>query len=373
MSSVSFQHVSINLPAGALDDFSIDVPDRELLVLAGPEDSGASTALRAIAGLQPAASGEILIAEKRVDNLPATERDIAMIFRDDALYPAMTVQENMAFALKRRKFPEAEIKRRVAEAASLLGLEEILGRKPSGLTPIARRQVSLARAVARQPKVFLFDDPLAGLEPALRAELRAQIIRLHHEVQATFIYATSDQADALAMAQRMALLNHGSIRQTGDPLTLYRQPADTFVAAFLGHPRMNFIRGKMRGTTFKESGDGVIEIDLAGNIEAASSAGREVIAGIRPEEIGITPLSPGKPGPLQFRALLDVVELQGSRANYHLDTGSHKLIARAAPPESADEAGHRIQFRLDPAQIHLFDPGTTKRLSAERGSALSTD
>jgi multiple sugar transport system ATP-binding protein len=373
MAKVSVQHVSKTYAAEnrvALEDVNIEVADREFLVLAGPPGCGSRSLLRMIAGLESIPKGDILIGEKRVNDLPPSERDIAMLFETDALYPRMTIFANMAFGLELRKFPKAEIKRRVTETATMLGIEPALGRKPAGLSGAERRRVSLGRAIARQPKAFLFNEPLAHLDSATAARMRAEIIRLHQRLQSTMIYATHDPVEAMTMGDRVAVLREGVLQQAGPPLRLYREPDNLFVAGYLGNPPMNFIRGKLReagdALVFKETGEGVIEMKLTSRPEARPFAGREIIAGVRPEDIGIVS-GAASPGAQRFRSLLDVVELTGAEANAHLETGAHTLIARTRSAPGiigGEEAGHRVQFEIDPARIHLFDPESTRRITA---------
>jgi len=373
MAKVSVQHVSKIQTAergresAAVQDFNLEVNDRELVVLAGPAGCGHSAMLRMIAGLEKISKGDISIGDKRVNDLPARERDIAMVFRNDALYPRMSVFENMALGLKLRKFPTAEIKRRVTEAAAILGLEQVLDRRVGSLSGGERHRVALGRAIARQPKVFLFEEPLADLDPGMRARMRTEILRLHHRLQATMIYVTEDQGEAMTMGERLVVMNEGVIQQTGAPLALYREPGNLFVAGFLGSPPMNFIRGKLRDApealVFKETGDGVIEIKFADRPEAKPFAGREIIAGIRAEDIKIV-TGAARPGVPRYRSLLDVVEVTGAEAHLHLETGAHSLIGRMETAIGNDEAGHRVQFEIDPARVHLFDPETTRLITA---------
>jgi multiple sugar transport system ATP-binding protein len=367
MPTVSVQRVSTNKAAEttpALRDFSLDVVDRELLVLTGPAHCGHTQILRAIAGLDPIASGEITIAGKPIHTLPPHERDIAMLFHGDTLYPRLTVAENLAFALKLRKFPETEIKRRVAEAVSQLALEPLLNRKPATLSTPERFRASLGRAIARQPKIFLFDDPLAHLDATTRLAMRAEILRLHLTLQATIIFATSHPVEALTMANRVAVLSNGTLQQIGPPLEVYRNPANTFVAATLGAPPMNLIHGKLRDTgdtlIFKETGEGVLEFKFPATPDLKQFANRELLAGIRAEDIIITD-TPVKQGTQRFKALLDVVEFTGANTHAHIDTGAHKIIAHTAGTMGADEAGHRVQFEI--SSVQLFDPETTNRIS----------
>jgi len=280
----------------------------------------------------------------------------------------MSVFDNMAFGLKLRKFPKAEIKRRVTEAAGLLGIAQSLDRRPGSLlTGGERRRVALGRAIVRQPKVFLFDQPLIDLDAATRAGMRTEILRLHQRLQATMIYVTHDPVEAMTMGDRIVVMKEGVIQQTGAPLGLYREPDNLFVAGYLGAPPMNFIRGKLReagdALIFKEAGEGVLEINLPGRPAARPFAGREVIAGVRPGDIRIV-TGPARPGAPRFRALLDVVELTGSESSAHIETGAHMLIARTETPVGNEEAGHRVQFEIDPARVHLFDPETTRRIAA---------
>jgi multiple sugar transport system ATP-binding protein len=363
MANLSVQHVSNS----AVQDFNLEVGDREFLVLAGPPGCGNGPVLRLIAGLDPVSTGDIAIGDKRVNDIGPKDRDIAMIFRNDVLYPRMSVAGNMIFALKLRKFPEAEIKRRIADAASILGIESILDRKPATLSPAERFRGNLARAIVRQPKVFLFDEPLENLGPALRVQFRAEILRLHHRLQATFIYATHDPVEAVTMAQRLVVMKEGTIQQVGAAVQLYREPENIFVATALGSPTMNLIRGKLResgdGLIFKETDEGVLEIKLPNRPEARDFAGREVIAGVRPEDIQIVSTPPRQGSP-RYRALLDVVELTGADALAHIETGAHRLIAITQGTIGSEEAGHRVQFEIDPARVHLFDPETTRRITA---------
>jgi multiple sugar transport system ATP-binding protein len=370
MAKVSVQNVSKTYAAEkqlpGVRDFNLEIEDREFVVFAGPRGCGNSSLVRMIAGLEEITKGEIRIGEKRVNDLPPRDRDVAMVFRSDALYPRMSVHDNMALGLKLRKFPMAEIKRRIAETASLLGLEQSLERKPGSLSAGERQRVALGRAIARQPKVFLFEEPLANLDSTMRLGMRTEILRLHQRLQATMIYATHDPVEAMTMGDRVVVIKEGVLQQIGAPARLYREPDNLFVAGYLGRPPMNLIRGKLReagdALLFKEAGEGVMEIKLAGRPEARPFAGRDIIAGVRPEDIRIV-TDPVRPGALRFRALLDVVEWMGAEANAHIETGAHTLVARTRNAPGNDEAGHRVQFEIDPAGIHLFDPETTRRIT----------
>jgi multiple sugar transport system ATP-binding protein len=366
MAKVSVQHVSSREALG-VQDFNIEVNDRELVVLAGPPGCGNSSILRMIAGLEAISKGDIAIGDKRVNDLRAKDRDIAMIFPSDALYPRMSVFDNMAFGLKLRKFPTPEIKKRITEAASILGIGECLDRRPGSLSVAERFRVALGRAIVRQPKFFLFEEPLRSLDDGLRGEGGEESMRLHQRLQATMIYATYDPVEAMTMGERVAAMREGVVQQIGPPLRLYGEPDNLFVAGYLGCPPMNFVRGKLRETgdtlVFKETGEGVLEIKFSGRPEAKPFAGREVIAGIRPEDIDIV-TGPARPGAVRFRSLLDVVELMGAESVAHIETGAHTLLARTAAALGSDEAGHRVQFEIDPARVHLFDPETGRRIAA---------
>jgi multiple sugar transport system ATP-binding protein len=368
MAKVSVQNLSKSAAqghGGAVRDFSLEVSDRELVVITGQASSGASTVLRLIAGLEKPDGGEIALAEKRINDLPARERDVAMVLRGDTLYPRMTVAGNMAYGLKLRGFKKAEIDRHVKDAAANTGVETLLEKYPASLTAEQRHQAALARAVARQPKLFLLDEPLGDFDPATRSRLRAEIIRLRHRLQATMIYATTDPEEAMTLGDRIVVMKEGVIQQTGAPLSLYQEPDNLFVG-FLGNPPLNLIRGKLReagdSIIFKETGEGVLEIKFADRPSLKAHAGREVIAGIRPEEIAMVS-TPARPGTPVYRSLLDVVEPTGAETFFHLETGGHRLIGRTEKALGNDEAGHRVQFEIDPAKVHLFDPETARRIS----------
>jgi multiple sugar transport system ATP-binding protein len=370
MAKVSVQQLSKTAAAGhgcAVQDFSLEVSDREMVVITGAPRSGARAVLRMIAGLEKPAAGEIALADKRVNDLPARERDVAMVFRGETLYPRMTVLQNMAYGLKLRGFKKAEIDRRVSEAAGNVGVEALLEKCPAALNAEEQFRVALGRAVARQPKVFLLDDPLGDFDQTTRARLRADIIRLRHNLQATMIYATADPEEAMTLGDRIVVMKEGAIQQTGAPLSLYQEPDNVYVAGFLGRPPMNLIRGKLReagdAVIFKETGEGVLEIKFADRPWLKAHAGREAIAGIRPEEL-VMVSTPARQGTPVYRSLLDVVEPTGAETFFHLETGGHRLIGRTEKALGNDEAGHRVQFEIDPAKVHLFDPETTRRLTA---------
>ena len=350
----------------AVNDFTLEVEDREFVVFVGPSGCGKSTTLRMIAGLEEITQGDIHIGDRRVNDVPPKDRDIAMVFQNYALYPHMSVYENLAFGLKLRKYPKAEIDKRVNEAAKILGIEALLKRKPKALSGGERQRVAVGRAIVRQPKVFLFDEPLSNLDAKMRIQMRAEITKLHQRLQATMIYVTHDQVEAMTMGDRIVVMKDGVAQQTDAPLALYNQPANLFVAGFLGSPPMNFINGILKqmpdgSLIFKESGDGVIEIKLSDRPAAGAYAGKEVVLGARPEAIKLAE-GPERASGSRFQAVVDIVELMGAETNFHLQTGAHTIICHDQASVDNREAGHRLQFDMDTAKLHLFDPETTNRI-----------
>jgi multiple sugar transport system ATP-binding protein len=359
----------------AVTDFNLDIEDREFVVFVGPSGCGKSTTLRMIAGLEEISKGDIFIGDKRVNDVPPKDRDIAMVFQNYALYPHMSVLENMAFGLKLRKFPKAEIQKRVNEAAAILGLEQLLDRKPKALSGGQRQRVAVGRAIVRQPKVFLFDEPLSNLDAKMRVQMRTEIIKLHQRLQATMIYVTHDQVEAMTMGTRIVVmdavvnpetgLKEGVIQQVDAPLKLYNEPANLFVAGFLGSPPMNFLKGTLRGDgdhlTFKEIPGGTLELKLGSRPAARGYAGKEVILGVRPESCDLVP--EGKPLPENsFQAVVDIVEPMGAETYFYLQTGAHTIISRSHALVDQREAGHRLRFEIQASQVHLFDSQTGLRI-----------
>jgi multiple sugar transport system ATP-binding protein len=349
----------------AVNDVSLEIQDREFVVLLGPSGCGHSSVLRMVAGLEETSRGDIFIGDQRVNDLPPAKRDIAMVFQNPALYPRMSVYDNMAFGLKLRRFPKAEIKKRVQDAAAILGLDDLLGCKPTALSGDRRHRVALGRAIVRQPKVFLFEEPLSDLDAEARVQLRTEITKLHQRLQATMIYATRNQVEAMAMAERIVAMKDGVVQQNDTPLTLYNAPVNLFVAGLLGSPPMNFIQGTLKeergDLLFCEREGGTIEARLsaAERPGARESIGQPILLGIRPEEIKIAQSKKGQEnGAATFPALVDVVEPMGAEANIYLETGSHTVICRSRRPLDNREAGRRMQFEINLKKAHLFDPGT---------------
>lgn len=351
----------------AVTDFNLEVQDREFVVFVGPSGCGKSTTLRMIAGLEEITQGDISIGDRRINDVPPKDRDIAMVFQNYALYPHMSIYENLAFGLKLRKYPKAEIARRVNEAAKILGIESLLERKPRALSGGERQRVAVGRAIVRQPKVFLFDEPLSNLDAKMRAQMRSEITKLHQRLQATMIYVTHDQVEAMTMGDRIVVMKDGVVQQTDTPRCLYYQPVNLFVAGFIGSPPMNFIHGKLMemrdgSLSFKESGDGVIEVRLPDQPAVRAYEGKMVVLGIRPEALAPAEDSEKFPGS-RFQALVDIVELMGAEVNFYLQTGAHNLICHSQASADHSEAGHRMQFDIDIAKVHLFDPVTTHRIA----------
>jgi multiple sugar transport system ATP-binding protein len=375
MPSVSLKNLSKIYPrkGGAsittVDNLDIEIQDREFVVLVGPRNCGISSVVRMIAGLEDSSNGEILIGGRRVNEMPPKDRDVAMVFQGQAAYPRMSVHDNLAFGLKLRKFPDADIEKRVIAAARILGLQELLGREPASLSSEQRQRVAIARAIARQPKVFLFDEPLANLEAKARGQLRNEIIKLHQRVQATMIYATHDPIEALAMGGRIVVMNGGVIQQDGTATTLYDQPVNVFVAEFAGSLPMNFIRGMLKqdrdGFLFSEAEDGTIEVRLPMAEFAAGKdmMGKPVLLGIRPEEITMVESPQAGKHSGRFPAIIDRVEATGAGGDLHLQTGAHTLVCRTQRGVDHRQAGHRFQFELNVEKVCLFDPISGRRIT----------
>ncbi len=359
----------------AVRDFNIEITDREFVVFVGPSGCGKSTTLRMVAGLEEISRGDIFIGDKRVNDVPPKDRDIAMVFQNYALYPHMSVYENMAFGLKLRKFPKAEIQKRVNEAAAILGLEQLLDRKPKALSGGQRQRVAVGRAIVRQPKVFLFDEPLSNLDAKMRVQMRTEIIKLHQRLQATMIYVTHDQVEAMTMGTRIVVmdavvnpetgLKEGVIQQIEAPLKLYNEPVNIFVAGFLGSPPMNFLKGTLRKdgdqVVFKEARGGAVELKLGTRPAAQAYVGKEVTLGIRPENCDLVPQ--GKPLPENsFQAVVDIVEPMGAETYFYLQTGAHTVISRSHALVDQREAGHRLLFEMNAERAHLFDVDSGLRI-----------
>jgi len=358
MASVSFENVVKKFgDVTAVNNLNIQVADKEFLVLVGPSGCGKTTALRALAGLEDITSGEIKIADRVVNDVAPKDRDIAMVFQSYALYPHLSVYDNMAFGLKLRKLPKDEIKRRVNEAADILGIQDFLQRKPRQLSGGQRQRVAVGRAIVREPKVFLFDEPLSNLDAKLRVQMRAEISKLHQRLQTTFIYVTHDQTEAMTMATRIAVINKGVLQQLDTPQNLYDHPNNLFVAGFIGSPAMNFFQGKLRnenGKLLVVTGDFTVAIPASRSKPYEGFAGKDVIFGIRPENIHDAEFVPTNIDSEKVNVKVDVTELMGNEIFLYLMSGKDTFVARV-DPRSKLRVGQQASVAFDMDNIHIFD------------------
>jgi multiple sugar transport system ATP-binding protein len=359
MASVTYDHVSKKFgDFTALNDLHIEIEDKEFLVLVGPSGCGKTTALRCLAGLEEITSGQIKIGTQVVNDVPPKDRDIAMVFQSYALYPHMTVFDNMAFGLKLRKVPKDEIKRRVEEAAQILGIENLLKRKPRELSGGQRQRVAVGRAIVREPKVFLFDEPLSNLDAKLRVQTRAEISKLHQRLQTTFIYVTHDQVEAMTMATRIAVMNKGILQQLDTPQNLYDHPANLFVAGFIGSPAMNFFPAKLRkegSALIVDGGEFSVKVP-EGKVDIfLPYVGKEVIFGIRPEDIHNPMFAPPGIHAAPIEAKVDVTELMGNEIFLYLLSGKTSFVARV-DPRTRFQIGDTVQIVLNMDNMQMFDP-----------------
>jgi multiple sugar transport system ATP-binding protein len=361
MASVTFQNISKKFgEMTAVDNLSIQVEDKEFLVLVGPSGCGKTTALRLLAGLEEITSGEIKIADRVVNDVAPKDRDIAMVFQSYALYPHLSVYDNMAFGLKLRKTPKEEIKRRVGKAADILGIQELLQRKPRQLSGGQRQRVAVGRAIVREPKVFLFDEPLSNLDAKLRVQMRAEISKLHQGLQTTFIYVTHDQTEAMTMATRIAVINKGKLQQLDTPQNLYDHPDNLFVAGFIGSPAMNFFPAKLRKDGNKvmiDTGDFTVQIPSGRDDPYKSHLDKEVIFGIRPENIHDPDFAPPNIHGEKVSVKVDVTELMGNETLLYLVSGKNIFVGRV-DPRSNLRVNHQTQVIFDMDKFHIFDAKT---------------
>ena len=360
MARVQFEHIYKRFgKVEVVHDVSIDIKDKEFLVLVGPSGCGKSTCLRMVAGLEEPSEGEIYIGDRLVNGVDPKDRDIAMVFQNYALYPHMTVFDNMAFGLKLRHFPKNEIKKRVEEAAGILGLEQLLKRKPKELSGGQRQRVALGRAIVREAQVFLMDEPLSNLDAKLRVATRAEIIKLHQRIQTTVIYVTHDQVEAMTMGDRIAVLNGGIIQQLGSPQELYDHPANIFVAGFIGSPAMNFfpgakVSGDGDGTRVVLEGVGQVIVPQLYAERARAAAGRNLTFGVRPVHLEDANLVSQNGHQSAIDATVDVVENLGNELQVYLNAGGKNLVA-TLDPRSRVTAGNKVRLFVDSDNIHLFD------------------
>jgi len=365
MAGVIYDHVTKRFgDVIAVNDVSLDIPDKEFLVLVGPSGCGKTTALRLLAGLEEITSGTIKIGDRVVNDIAPKDRDIAMVFQSYALYPHMSVYDNMAFGLKLRKTHEAEIKRRVREAAEILGIEMLLDRKPRQLSGGQRQRVALGRAIVREPQVFLMDEPLSNLDAKLRVQTRAEIAKLHQRLQATFIYVTHDQTEAMTMGTRIAVMKDGILQQADTPSNLYKSPDNLFVAGFIGSPAMNTFEVTVTGSTeemWLEGSGFKIKVPASHVRALAPHLGKLVVFGIRPEDIHDRAYCPPGIAAECITAEVDVAELMGSEVYLHLLSDSKSFIARVDPRTSAHMGG-TADVALNMDNVHFFDPETERAI-----------
>ncbi len=346
----------------AVSDFNLDIADKEFIILVGPSGCGKSTTLRMIAGLEEISEGELYIDDKLVNDTPPKDRDIAMVFQNYALYPHMTVFDNMAFGLKLRKTPKDEIKRRVQEAGRVLEIEHLLDRKPKALSGGQRQRVALGRAIVRNPKVFLLDEPLSNLDAKLRAQMRTELTKLHKRLATTFIYVTHDQTEAMTMGTRIVVMKDGFVQQIDSPQTLYETPCNLFVAGFIGSPQMNVIDATLLdegGVTYLRFGDSKIALpeNKGRKPEVLAYVGKEVIMGIRPENIHDEDMFMSQFPDSQVSTQIDVVEMMGSETYLYMTCEGRPFTARVSPRSTA-KSGDVIKVAFDSKKIHLFDKET---------------
>jgi len=366
MAGLTLKNVTKIFPGNvqAVANVSLEVDEKEFVVLVGPSGCGKSTILRLIAGLEETTEGEIYIDGRLVNDVAPRDRDVAMVFQNYALYPHMTVFDNMAFGLRQRRLSKAEIRARVDEAADILGIGELLDRKPKELSGGQRQRVAVGRAIVRKPKVFLFDEPLSNLDAKLRVGMRAELIKLHQRVQTLTVYVTHDQVEAMTMGDRITVLKDGVVQQTADPLTLYDKPANQFVAGFIGTPPMNFLRGKVArkdSACYFDGGTFVVRIPEPASKAVAGRAGLETILGIRPEDIVYSD-RPSELDPASSAVVkVEVVEPMGSETWLYLSAAPHSLIARAGA-RVKPAAGSTVRVGLDMSRAHFFDPETERAL-----------
>lgn len=366
MAQVSLKNVSKVFAGGlkVVDNASLGVENKEFMILVGPSGCGKSTTLRMIAGLEEITSGKIYIGDRMVNEVPAKDRDIAMVFQNYALYPHMTAFENMAFGLKLRRYPKSEIIQRVNEAADILGIRQLLTRRPKELSGGERQRVAVGRAIVRKPLVFLFDEPLSNLDAKLRVQMRMEIHKLHIRMQSTIIYVTHDQVEAMTMGDRIAVMKNGVIQQVADPITVYDHPKNKFVAGFIGSPPMNFMNGRL----IKKDGkiyfdEGRIKVKLVDDMysKVTGFIGKEVALGIRSEDIYDKLFVSQAPPENIVRVTCEVFEPMGSEVYLYLNTGRHTFIARVGahdkPPLNQD-----MDVIFDMSKVHFFDKDTEETI-----------
>ena len=364
MASISLKNICKKYPNGyeAVKNFNMEIEDKEFIIFVGPSGCGKSTTLRMVAGLEDISSGELLIDGKLVNDVEPKDRDIAMVFQNYALYPHMTVYENMAFALKLRKVPPAEIDQMVQKAAKILDLEKLLDRKPSALSGGQRQRVAMGRAIVRSPKVFLMDEPLSNLDAKLRVQMRAEISKLHQRLGTTIIYVTHDQTEAMTLGTRIVVMKDGIVQQIDTPQNLYNSPANLFVASFIGSPQMNFLDAvcEVNGNQVALKVGGyriVLSEEKAKALIDGGYAGKTVAMGIRPEDIYDSDEMLEKFSDSVIESTINISELLGAEVYLYFDVQGTSITARVAPTTKAKN-GSQVRFALDTNKIHVFDKAT---------------
>ena len=365
MAKVVYEHVTKRFgQVVAVNDLSLEIRDKEFLVLVGPSGCGKSTVIRLLAGLETLTEGKVYIGEQLVNDLPARDRDIAMVFQSYALYPHMSVFDNMAFGLRMHGAHKEDIQRRVREAADILEIEPLLKRKPAQLSGGQRQRVALGRAIVREPMVFLFDEPLSNLDAKLRVQTRTELTKMHQRLGTTFIYVTHDQIEAMTMATRIAVLKEGVLQQVGSPEELYFRPDNVFVAGFIGSPSMNFVPAVLRASGEEITVDAKafqIQLPKPRSARLSSLAGAAMIMGIRPEDIYDKGLEPAGISGRPLQARVDVTEMMGNEKFLHLVIDDIRLLARVDPRTRA-RPGQDVDLLLDADRVHLFSADTSKAL-----------
>lgn len=364
MASLQLKNIYKTYPGGftAVKDFNLDIEDKEFVILVGPSGCGKSTTLRMIAGLEEISDGELYIGDKLVNDVAPKDRDIAMVFQNYALYPHMTVFENMAFGLKLRKVPKDEIKRKVHEAAQILDIEHLLDRKPKALSGGQRQRVALGRAIVREPKVFLMDEPLSNLDAKLRVQMRTEIGKLHKRLQTTFIYVTHDQTEAMTMGSRIVVMKDGIVQQVDSPANLYTNPCNVFVAGFIGSPQMNMLTAKLE---LRDDGAYLINDNMNIKLpegkgkrpELQEYNGKEILVGIRPEDIHDEEAFLSSMADSTVSVSVELTEMMGAETFLYLKLGETQMTARVNPRTNAQH-GDNIKVAFDTNKLHLFDKDT---------------
>ena len=370
MAEVVLENVTKVFPGGtvAVEEFSLEIRDQEFVVLVGPSGCGKSTTLRMVAGLEEATNGTIRIGTRVVNDVPPKDRDIAMVFQNYALYPHMTVYKNMAFGLRLRRFPRDEIDRRVGEAAKILGIEELMDRKPRALSGGQRQRVAVGRAIVRQPQAFLFDEPLSNLDAKLRVEMRAELKRLHHRLRTTVVYVTHDQAEAMTLGDRVVVMNVGRVQQVAPPLTVYDYPVNRFVAGFLGTPAMNFAAGRLvRRDGLPYFACGEVQIRLSDRMakRVESHIDKAVTLGVRPEDMGHENTGKFEGKENVISAVVRVVEPLGDEQIIHVAGPEDTAMICKLDSHVRVDVDQRLDVHLAMQRIHLFDDVTGQNISLE--------